>query len=293
MIGAPRILTDPDVERGLDALAQTLLGDPSLWPEIVSMNNLVPPYLTLDPVQAFGLPMEAATLPEAVAAGADSFALSVSQQQWQAGYTVALAASSTAGVTAEAPVIQSYDGSTLVLRVPLQNAYPQGASLLLYSPTPIGGTQVLMPGQVLYLPVSSTSAVSGMVITAGGETTDVFGSDALMPATWAGGDLAVVQGPAVLAQRLRAAILTQAGSLPNAPSFGSRLHQVVGAPPRSVKWATWVRQALLALPEVADVEGVAATVAGNVLTFSAQVFVHTSGPPLVLQGESLTLPILG
>ncbi len=291
MIGAPHIVTDSDVSRGLEALALRLLGDASLWPELVTLNNLIPPYLTFDPIQAYGIPVATALVTTAISAGASSFPLSASVQQWQPGYTWVLAASTAAGLISESGSIKAYDGTTLTPVDPVQNAYPDGATALVYAPAPIGQPQVLMPGGVLYLPLQT--GMASFVFSAGGQQTDVFGSDAQSPISFSEGDIATAAGPAVLAQRLRTAILTPQGSLPQSVGFGSRIHQVLGSPPASVRWATWVRQALMGLPEVAQVTDVSAVQAGDTLTVSAKVYVHTSAAPLLLQNESLTLPVTG
>ncbi len=289
MIGSPHILTDADVRGGMEALAQRLVGAASLWTELVKLNSLAPPYMTLDPVAAYGLPQDSESLGASISAGTSSFALSAPIQLWQPGDTVALAATTASGIVSESGTVKTYDGTTLVLVAGVQNAYPQGASLLSYPPAPIAPTQILMPGQVLYLPVTGQAA--SFVLTQAGVTTDVFGSDALAPLSYSGGDIATVQGPATLAQRLRTALLTQRGSMPNAPTFGSRLHRVTGAVYSRTEYLAWIRDALLGLPEVQNVTDVQVATSGDQATLSAKVWVYTSKTPLVLLGEALTLPV--
>ena len=285
----PHILTDQDVRGGMEALSQKLLGDASLWPQLVTLNALVPPYLTLDPVAAYGLPQDTEALSGAVSSGSSSFALSAPLQLWQPGDTVALAATTSSGIVSESGTVKSYDGTTLVLVSALQNPYPKGASVLSFPPTPIEPTQILMPGEVLYLPVTGQS--TSFVLTQAGVTSDVFGSDALSPLSFQGGDIETVQGPSTLAQRLKTALLTEKGSMPNAPTFGSRLHQVTGAVYSRTEYLAWIRDALLALPEVENVTDVQVAMNGDQAAISAKVWVCTSKTPLVLLNEALVLPV--
>ena len=287
MIGAPRILTDSDVRQGIQALAARTLGTASLWTQIASLNNLAPPYLTFDPTAVYGPSVASSALSSAVASGAKQITISVNTQRWQPGYIVAFAQAGATGLKSESVTIESYDGTTMVFESALQNAYLSGATILAFAPLLLGRTTVLMPGQVIYLPIPDDAAT--FVFTSGAQQSDVYGADLASPLSWAKGDLATVSGPATLVQRMRTVINTPVGSLPQATQWGSRLSQVLGAPSGSVRWATWVRYALMLLPEVQTVTDVQATMVGQgQLVVSAKVWVKGSKAPLLLQNEALT-----
>lgn len=287
-IGAPYILTDMDVQQGIEALSMRLLGDASLWPEIVQLNQLIPPYMTMDPIAAYGLPLDKQVLTAAVSAGATQTALTANVQLWVAGNTVVFVASGVSGLISEVQTIASYDGQTLTWGAGLQNSYPIGTQVLTY-PVSVTQGKILMPGQIIYLPV--TAQTQSFVLSLDAMLSDVLGSDAAAPLTWANGDIATVQGPVTLGQRLRAVLLTWLQTLPQAPGFGSQLNRLIGMGTNTVEWTAYARQAILTLPEVSQVTDMSVTANGDQVNISAKVWIATSSTPLLLN-ESLTLPIL-
>lgn len=288
MIGSPHILSQTDVLGGLPAVAQRLLGDAQRWTDIVAINRLTPPYLTMDPVAVLGLPQDTQSLAQSVPAGSDSFPLSAPLQLWQPGDRVALVANTAAGILSATASILSYDGATVTLTSALQDGFTAGAQVLSFPPQPIAPTNVMMPGQVILIPTSGQPSF----VVSQGSLSDVFGSDAQAPIAWSGGDLAAVSGTATLAQRIRTALLTPRGSLPQAPQFGSGIAYAIGGTPGPAEMQSIIRGALLALPEVQNVTGVAVERMGNGLRVSATVWVYTTRAPLVLIDEPLTLSTL-
>ncbi len=287
MIGAPHILTDMDVRAGIRAVTQRLLGSTDSWQEIVSINNLVPPYFTFDPVKAYGFPLDQQVLSAILSAGATQVSLSAQQQLWTQGNNVVFATSGANGIVTESHVISSYDGVTLKWQSGLQNGYSQGSYLATY-PAQVFQNKVLMPGQVLYLPVTRADS---FVLSQSGSLTDVFGSDAKDPFVWANGDIALVSGLDTLLQRMQMALQTPVGSMPQAPTLGSRFRLATGALTQSVEWVAYTREALLKLPEISQVTDLKISQTGDQSYISAKVWVYTSKAPLELINEPLTLPI--
>ena len=81
--------------------------------------------------------------------------------------------------------------------------------------------------------------------------------------------------------------------MPQAPTFGSRLNQVVGNVSTSTEYLAWIRAALLNLPEVENVTDLVVRQSGDQVLLSARVWVYTSNTPLVLLDQALTLPVYG
>jgi hypothetical protein len=283
MIGKPHIVTPEDVARGIQALAQQLLGNASEWPTLVSINNLAPPYLTLDPSQVYGPPVATTTLSAQVSAGATTIIL---PNQPQSTNTLYLSSVSSAGIVAESAGVSSYISGVFALASPLQNTYPTGSRVQLFSTYATGGTQVLLPGSVIYVSVTNSSSLT---LTSTAQLTDVFGGDISATFGFTNGDLTTVQGIGTLDQRFSIALQTELSSLPLHPDFGSGVPGSVGRTTTQTKWAALVREALTKLPEVASVQSVSVVPQGDKAYVSAIVYVHTSGVALELQTVALTL----
>ena len=287
MIGAPHILNDMDIRAGIQAVAQRLLGSVDQWMDLVSINSLEPPYFTFDPVKAFGLALDKQVLSSALSVGATQVTLAAQTQLWTVGNNVVFATSGSSGIITESQVISSYDGTTLVWQSGLLNAYPQGSYIATY-PAQVFQSKILMPGQVLYLPITQGNS---FVLSQNGALSDTFGADAQDPISWSNGDISMIFGLNVLLQRIRAALGTPAGSLPQAPTFGERFRLATGAIPTSVDYVTFAREALLKLPEISQVTDLVLNQSGDQVYASGKVWVYTSKTPLELINEPLTLPI--
>lgn len=266
-IGSPHRLTEGDVQGGIIALAQKLLGDSAAWPELVAANQLVPPYLTLDPTQVYGPALAHATLAAAIPAGTAALALpGQSIAVWGVATTAVLAATggtaATYEIVTEAIPIAAYDGTTLTLTQGTTQAYPAGTRIQAFTAYPGQTLQVLMPGDVIYLPISQPQ---GFVLS-GGQLTDTYGTDLAAPMQWTGTDAAQVQGLALLAQRLRVRFLTPLGSVPGNPTYG--FPPLLGTPTTSVRWTTAVRQCALAEPGVQECQDITVTVTGTTVTIT-------------------------
>ena len=283
MIGKPHIITPEDVARGIQALAQQLLRNADEWPVLVSVNNLAPPYLTLDPSQVYGPPVAVTTLSAQVSTGATTITL---PNQPQSTNTLYLSSVSSAGIIAEPAVVSSYVAGVFALGSPLQNTYPAGSRVQLFSAYTAGGAQVLLPGSVLYVPVTSASSLT---LTSTAQLTDVFGADISATFGFTNGDLTTVQGLGTLDQRFAIALQTELSSLPLHPDFGSGVPGSVGRTTTQTKWAALVREALTKLPEVASVQSVSVVPQGDKAYVSVVVYVHTSGVAIELQNVALTL----
>ena len=275
-IGSPHRLTDADVQRGIVALAQTLLGDRQAWPSLVAANGLVPPYLTLDPTQVYGPALAQATVSAAIAAGSTTIPLSgQSLAIWGPATLAVLAAAQvtatgTAIVTEALPMV-AYNGATLTLGAATQNAYPAGARIQAFTAYPGQTLQVLMPGDVIYVPITQPQ---GLVLSAG-QLTDTYGTDLAAPMTWTGVDAAQVSGLALLAQRLRVRFTTPLGSVPGQPNYG--FPNLIGTATTSVRWPAAVRQCALQEPGVQEVTDITVTLVGSTVTIGLTCTVSLSG----------------
>ncbi|MFX4302969.1 hypothetical protein ACOJUR_12055 [Alicyclobacillus tolerans] len=284
MIGKPHILSVNDVQRGIQALAAFLLGDASKWTELVSVNQLSPPYMTTNPGAVYGPPVATLALNSELPAGSTSLSL---PNQPQGINVIYLSAAGNAQLVAESVNVESYNGQTLTLSTPTQNAYPSGARLQLFDAYNEGSIRVLLPGDTILIPVESNGSLT---FGGSGQLIDTFGSDmAAYPPSFANGDFATVQGLDTLQQRMRAVIQTSVRSLPLYPTWGSRLPSSVGEPTNSVRWVAYLRQALLLLPEVSDVQNTSIAVTGSQVSVSATVYTHASNDAIQLYNENFII----
>lgn len=284
MIGKPHILSVNDVQRGIQALAAFLLGDASKWTELVSVNQLSPPYMTTNPGAIYGPPVAILALNSELPAGSTSLSL---PNQPQGINVIYLSAAGNAQLVAESVNVENYNGQTLTLSTPTQNAYPSGARLQLFDAYNEGSIRVLLPGDTILIPVESNGSLT---FGGNGQLIDTFGSDmAAYPPSFANGDFATVQGLDTLQQRMRAVIQTSVRSLPLYPTWGSRLPSSVGEPTNSVRWVAYLRQALLLLPEVSDVQNTSIAVTGSQVSVSATVYTHASNDAIQLYNENFTI----
>lgn len=281
MIGKPHILSVTDVQRGIQALAAKLLGDASQWMQLVSANQLTPPYLTLNASEVYGPATADISLSSSLTSGANTISLSNQPLNISEVY---LSYAGSSGLVAEAVGIESYDGQTITLDAALKNSYPQGARIQLFSSYVIQNA-VLLPGDTILIPVQ----VQGFTLNNQQQLIDAFGSDLADPVSFASGDLATVSGVSTLLQRIRAALQTLLGSLPLQPQFGSRLAYAIGTPSTSVKWSALMSDALLRLPEVQSVANTSISVQGSTAYVSATVQVRTSDATLQLLNEAFSI----
>ena len=281
-LGKPHILTVTEVQRGIQAFAAQYLGDASQWTSLVTANNLSPPYFTLYPSQIYGPAVSVTTLSAAVSA--DATALSLPNQP-QSTNMLYLSGAGTSGLVAEAVSVRSYDGTTFQLSTPLKNAYNQGARVQLFSTYNIGYTNVLLPGDVIYLPISQTS---NFTLATTSQLTDVFGSDIANPVNF-NGDVSTVSGVNTLQQRMGAALQTLVNSLPLHTGWGSLLPSSVGRVSTQTQWSALIRECLLQLPEVSNVSDAVAVITGNQVLINATVYTSTSDAAIQLQNLPLTV----
>ena len=303
-IGSPHRLTDGDVQGGIVALAQKLLGESTLWPSLVQANSLVPPYLTLDPTQVYGPALAQGTITASIAVGTTALAFpNQSLAIWGQATTAVLSAGGIRGgpdavvepgqvfpsagslaILTEALPIRTYDGTTLTLASGTINTYPAGARIQAFTPYPGQTLQVLMPGDVIYCPITQTQ---GFVLSAGA-LTDTYGTDFQAPMAWTGTDAAQVSGLALLAQRLRVRFATPLGSVPGNPTYG--FPNLIGYSTASVRWTAAVRQTALAEPGVEACSGIRITPDGPHTTIQMVVTATVSGGVSQTANLRLTVP---
>ncbi len=281
-LGKPHILTVTEIQRGIQAFAAQYLGDAAEWTTLVTANNLSPPYFTLYPSQVYGPAVSVTTLSSGVSADASSLTL---PNQPQSTNTLYLAGAGSSGLVAEAVSVRSYDGTTFQLSTPLKNSYSQGAQVQLFAAYYQGNTNVLLPGDVIYLPISQTS---NFTLATTNQLTDVFGSDIANPVNFAG-DVSTVSGVNTLNQRMAAALQTLVNSLPLHTAWGSQLPSAVGQVSTQTQWSALIRECLLQLPEVSSVGDATAIQTGDQLLINATVYTSTSDTAIQLQNLALTV----
>lgn len=281
-VGQPHILSVTDVQRGIQALAASLLGDASQWTTLVQVNNLSPPYMTTNPADVYGPPIATIVLSAPIDADATDIVIS---NQPQSTNTLYFSSSGANRLVAETITIRSYDGTTFTFSTPLQNSYPQGTQVQLFSTYITGNTQVLLPGDVIYIPVS----VASFSLTTKSQLTDTFGSDIAYPVSFSSGDVNTVQGINTFIQRATAALQTALNSLPLHLDFGSRLQANLGSGSQQTKWSAFVTETLMSLPEISNVQNVSVTKSGNTLNISATMYTATSQTAIQLSNIALTL----
>ncbi|MCL6442473.1 MAG: DUF2634 domain-containing protein [Alicyclobacillus sp.] len=281
-LGKPHILSVTEVQRGIQALAALLLGDASEWLSLVQANNLLPPYITTNPSEIYGPPVAIATLSGPVSAEATTIHL---PNQPQSTNRLYLSSSGASGMVAEGVGVRSYDGVTFTLSTPLKNSYRQGTQVQLFSAYTASNTQVLLPGDVIFIPVQTNS----FALSSTGQLTDVFGSDIAVPVSFQSGDVDTVQGLATLKQRAQAALQTMVNSMPLHMDWGSRLLTVVGQSATRTQWSVLIRECLLKLPEITNVEDASATPSGDRVYINATVYTSTSDAAIQFEGLSLTI----
>lgn len=264
-------------------MAAFLLGDATLWTTLVSVNQLSAPYLTLDASEVYGPPVADLSLSSSLSKGADQITLANQPLNIS---TVYLSYVGTSGLTAEHIDIESYDGTTITLSTPTQNAYLPGSRIQVFSTYNLK-QKVLLPGDYIFIPVQT--GTNSFNVTDQQQLVDAFGSDINATFSFSGGDIAVVSGLNTLIQRMTIALQTEIGSLPLHPEFGSRLNQTIGTPSQSIKWATVVNTCLSRLPEVSHVTNIQVNVQGLTAYISAWVYVHTSDTAIQMLNEPFTL----
>lgn len=283
MIGQPRVLSITDIQRGIQALSAKWLGDASLWTEIVAANNLTPPYLTLNLSAVHGPSAADITTTAELLAGADTI---FAPNRVRSINKVYLSYAGTSGIIGESSDIESYDGTTITLATPLQNAYPQGTRLQLFA-SYLTQNHVLVPGDTIFVPLPS--AIASLNINSQQQLTDVFGSDIADPISFTNGDLTTVNGVNTLMQRIRIVIQTTIGSLPLHPEWGSGFQFAIGTPAQSIKWSALLTTCLLQLPEITGVSNVNINTQGTTAYVSVTVQVATSDAPLQLINEAFQI----
>lgn len=291
MIGSPHILSVNDCTRGIQAVSAQLMGDATYWMTIVELNQLTPPYLTINPVDAYGLPTDTEVLQSNANSGSNTLSIDIaSPQLWENGNPIVISTTTAAGIQLEANTIYSVSGTTVTLVSNLEYSYLAGSSVNVYAVAPIVQSKVLLPADILYLPIESGSAV----ISSQGQLSNTLGSDMQSPVSITNGDFSVVSGMTTLKQRIANAILTQLGSLPYYTEFGSKINELVGAPITSnTQWQATVRQALMALPEIYNVTGLSlVTNSTGVSSLTAKVWINGSSAPILLYNEPLTTNFL-
>lgn len=282
-LGQPYVITVADVERGIMALAAKLLGRADAWKTLVSINNLSPPYITLYPEQIYGPSLGKLVLPQQTLAGADTLTIAGQPQSVNVAY---FSFSGTNGLVAEVATIANYNGTTLTLGSPLKNTYPAGSQLALFTSYSVGNITVLLPGQTIFLPVNRSNSLT---LNTNAILTDVFGTDFTLPYSFTNGDLSQVTGVNTLNQRIRIAIETELSALPLYQDFGSELNGNIGTSSASAKWAAFVREALMKLPEIENVTNLQETVNNTDLIISGLIWVTTSNTPIQISNMSFTL----
>lgn len=268
----------------LVALAAQALGDPNAWPAIVAANALRPPYISDRLWDVYGPPLAVwsvnapangpwPSVPP-LTAGATTVTLNTIFPFWvQPGMVLVAEQPTATGRQQEVQTITAWNPTTLVatIRPGWQASYQGGALLGLMLNPQQQLSQVLQPGQTLYIPQPGAIPADRPV------PTDPYGTDLALDPTGqfvltGTGDLATTSGPANVLGALARRLATALGGVPLHPTFGSRLADAVGLPVgQATALRSYVLQALRADPRVAAVPAVTVQVQGTVVTMQATV----------------------
>ncbi|MCL8207188.1 MAG: hypothetical protein K6V97_03820 [Actinomycetia bacterium] len=268
----------------LVALATRELGDPNAWPAIVAANALRPPYISSRLWDVYGPPLAVwsvnapangpwPSVPP-LTAGATTVTLNNIFPFWvQPGMVLVAEQPTATGRQQEVQTITAWNSDTLVATISpgWQASYQAGALLGLMLSPQQQLSQVLQPGQTLYVPQP------GAIPADRPAPTDLYGTDLALDPTGqfvvtGTGDLATTSGPANVLGALARRLATALGGVPLQPTYGSRLADAVGLPVgQATALRSYVLQALRADPRVAGVPQVTVRVTGTVVQITAQI----------------------
>lgn len=284
MIVEPYIITQGDVDRGIEALAVKLLGSASLWTEIVQINNLGSPYMVSTAAEVLGQPASSWSLTAALQAGTSQ----ITMNNLPLNITdLSIAGMGTAGLLAEVIAIAQYAGGVITLDSAMINTYPVGSVVQVFSSYILGNNNVLLPGSTVFIP--AMIANNTLVMSGNASFVNAFGTDLANPLVFANGDISTVTGVQTLLQRCSICLKTQLKSYALHTEFGSKLYGSLGTPTNNVKWASIVRQALLELPELSNVIVKNVAVERDAVTLSAALYPTTSSSTITLYNEAFSL----
>ena len=221
-------------------IALMYLGDANQWENIVTLNNLVFPYITDDPILQLGQNVGQGTLTSTASSGASTITVSGLTYLY-AGQRVLLQSGSqyqilniTGGSFPPLGIQSTATSFTLNVTPNLASTFPSATTVVsIYPPTGDAGN-ILGSGATLLLPgANTTSTVTNKNTTAVSDDPLYFGTDIAISANGTLslntlGDLAVVAGLPNMNQALRNRFNTAAGSLDFHPNYGNSLETFIG-----------------------------------------------------------------
>ncbi len=274
----------------LPSIAAKITGSAANWQAIATYNQLRAPYISDNPQDQYGNPLTQGTLSASLAVGSSAVSLpGANAQVITQGTLLYLQTLGASGPVYEALPVLSFDQSTYVaaLSGSTANAYPQGATWIIF-PVPMDvTTKVLAVGGLLHIP-QALATTSNQVTT----PDNFLGTDIALAGgqvSFANGDLQTVSGSPNLQQALQNRFRTPQGADPYHPTYGSKLPLLIGdvnEPHYSTLAKLYVRETAMQDPRIADVLSSAVARAGNATTIAVQAKINNSNA--VLAAEVVT-----
>lgn len=259
----------------LAGISARYFGTASRWREIVTANDLRPPYLSSDPIDQFGPLLAAYTLGGPLLAGSVSFVLSDADPAFvRAGAVLWLYQSTPAGESwSDRAVVASFDSAAVTVQSPFAHSYASGIAVQVFPPTANLRGSVAAPGSTLIIPslVASQLAQFSADDRFGQDLANDQGGRLLISAE---GDLVIVGGKDNLIQQLRNRLSCEQRALIRHPDYGCTAAGYIGqanGPTLAVLLQSALALALASDSRVGSVEQVGVTVGEEAIDVSARV----------------------
>ena len=271
-------------------IALMFLGDANQWENIVTLNNLVFPYITDDPILQLGQNVGQGSLLTTASSGASSITVTGLTYLYT-GQRVLLQSGSqyqiltiTGGTYPVLGVQSTATSFTLNVSPNLSATYPTATTVVSIYP-PVGDAgNILSSGSTLLLPGANTTTVStGKQTSQTANDPYYFGTDVaisangLLSLNTTTGDLAIIAGTANLNQALRNRFNTPAGSLDFHPNYGNTLDTFIGLNNNgNTGFLAQISatQTALSDPRVTTVKNSSATVSGDSVTIDLTLILN-------------------
>lgn len=259
----------------LPAIAARYYGDASRWRDLVVANNLRPPYISTDPLDAFGDLQSTAPLVTEATAGSRVLLVAPTTLVRVGAQLVLYVTASDGTAVIRATTVEQANAGALTLTTPLPQTVRAGTPVLLFPPASEVRGAVAQPGTVLRIPDTDAAPASAPPTPTASDNRylrDLAAVDGRL--VLINGDLALAAGLTNLQQQLSHRMRSEQGALYRHPTYGTSVYSYVGQ--ASTPTLALLVQAALALavardPRVAAVERVDADAAGDVVTATVVV----------------------
>lgn len=258
----------------LAGLAARFYGDPTRWREIVTANELRPPYISSDPLDQYGAALASYLSPLPIAAGQLTIAIAGDARILRPAARVIFMRQTTSGAQLmDVCLVANFAAGVLTLQTPPTNYYPAGTALRIYAPAGALRGMVAKPGDSIIIPGIGNQTANTSTAD------DRYGRDLRCDAQGRllltdAGDLDLLDGVANLAQQLRNRLLCERGAMVRHPAYGCDAPAYVGqttGPTLAALLQGAVASALTDDPRVASVSGITVSTELDSIVVAARV----------------------